>query len=247
MRIAILILLITLSACGQLTKSFPTKKEIKIDSVDFIYIKKNQIDNDSLRFNLDQTKMFVNNWNDSKSIGLSKYFPQFWIVAKMTNGSIRTFRTNNNNIKENNDWTFSIGDSSFISSLWENNKNPFLKPDQFNPITFLNAVSRNSRSKTGSFIIPITMFDNFPIDWVKKEHIDTLISVLNSKDTCGCILNPLSSFIPNDYADKGGYAAIFIKAFRDKKPVSFGLHSCPKVDEQLNEELINWWSKEKIK
>jgi hypothetical protein len=247
MRITILILLITFSACGQLKMSLHDKKEIKIDSVDFIYLKKNQLDNDSIRINSDQVKIFVNHWNDSKTLGLSKYVPEFYIVAKMTYGSIRTFRTNKNKIKENNDWTFSIGDSMFISSLWEYHKNPFLKPDQFSPITFLKAVSRNSKSKTGSLIIPITMFDNFPIDWVKKEYIDTLISIINSKDTCGCFLNPLSSYIPNDYADKGGYAAIFIKAFRDKKNVSFGLHSCPKVDEQLNKELINWWSKERIK
>src|SRR5437763_772405 len=124
MRITILILLITFSACGRLKMSLSDKKEIKIDSVDFIYLKKNQLDNDSIRINLDETKKFVNHWNDSKILGLSKYVPEFWIVAKMTNGSSRTFRTNKNKIKENNDWTFSIGDSMFISSLWENHKNP---------------------------------------------------------------------------------------------------------------------------
>lgn len=247
MRILLLILLFTLSTCGKLIKSPPYKKEIKIDSIDFVYIKKNQMDIDSIRLNLNQTKMFVYEWNKSKSIGLCKYLPEFWIVAKMTNGQTRTFRTNKNSIKENNDWTYSIGDSLFISSLWEYHKNPFLRPDQFNPISFLNAVSRKIKTGNDSFIIPITMFDNFPIDWIKKEHIDTLISILNSKDTCGCFLNPLSSYIPSDFANKGGYAAVFIRAYRDKKPVKFGLYSCPKIDERLNKELINWWNKEKYK
>lgn len=124
MRILILILFFTLSACGQLTKSLPYKKEIKTDSVAFVYIKKNQMDNDSIRLNLNQSKKFIYEWNESKSIGLCKYLPEFWIIAKMTNGQTRTFRTNKNNIKENNDWTYSIGDSLFISSLWDYHKNP---------------------------------------------------------------------------------------------------------------------------
>ena len=90
------------------------------------------------------------------------------------------------------------------------------------------------------------MVDEFPIDWVKKEQIDTLVSMLNSNDTCECFLNPLSSTIPNDVAEKGGYAAIFIKAFKEKKAVSFGLYSCPKVNKELNKELITWWNKTKM-
>ena len=91
----------------------------------------------------------------------------------------------------------------------------------------------------------MTTIDKFPIDWVKKEHIETLLNMLDSKDSCGCFLNPLSSYIPNGFAEKGAYAAIFIKAYKDKQAVSFGLYACPKVDEKLNEKLINWWNETK--
>ncbi len=89
------------------------------------------------------------------------------------------------------------------------------------------------------------MIDKFPIDWVKREHIDTLITMLDSKNSCGCFLNPLSSYIPNGFAERGAYAAIFIKSYKDKQPVSFGLYACPKIDEKLNKELIDWWKKTK--
>jgi hypothetical protein len=247
MRISTLILLVLLSACSHSTKSFHDKKDIVIDSIDFVYIKKNQIDNDSIRLNLDQTRIFVCEWNASKPTGLSKFRPEYWIIAKMTNGTIRTFRANRNNIKENDDFSFIIEDSLLFSTFYEYHKNPFLKPEQFNPLSFLKAVSYNNRPIARSLRIPITMFDDFPRDWVKKEHIDTLISFLDSKDTCCCFLNPLSSYIPSDYALKAGYAALFIEAYRNNESVKLGLHSCPKIDTQLNKELIDWWNKEKNK
>lgn len=241
------ILFLTLYACGQSTKSLSNKKEIKIDSVDFIYMKKNQNDQDSVRLNFEQTKMFVDKWNDSKSIGLCKYISEYWVRIILKDGSARTFWINSANIKENNDWTYSTGDSLFIASLWRGQEYSFPRPDQYDPFSFLDAVLRKVKIQTGSFSPGITMVDEFPVNWVKKEHIAKLISIINSKDTCGCFLNPLSSYIPSDYADKGGYAAVFIKAYRDKKPVVFGLYSCPRVNEQLNKELINWWNKEKNK
>ena len=124
-------------------------------------------------------------------------------------------------------------------------KYSFSTLDQYDPITFIDAVSRTIEVNNGLSSVGISMVDEFPIDWVKEEHIDTLISMLNSKDTCGCYLNPLSSYIPNDFADKGGYAGIFIKAYKERKPVSLGLYLCPKVDQKLNEELVSWWEKQK--
>ncbi len=59
-------------------------------------------------------------------------------------------------------------------------------------------------------------------------------------------LNPLSSALPRgELAEKGGYAGIFLKAFKEKQKVDLGLYSCPKVDEKLNAELIKWWNERK--
>ncbi|ACF13481.1 hypothetical protein Ctha_1016 [Chloroherpeton thalassium ATCC 35110] len=241
MKILLPILFISLSACGQNKSTILSDKQpIRIDSVETVYIKKSSIDNDSIKLNYGQTKAFIDKWNNSESIGLYKYLPDYWIILIGKDGSFRKFRTNKDKINEKNDWAFSIGDTSFIESIWKSNT-LFSIPEQYDPISFIKAVSRAIKVNEGYFSVGITMVDKFPNDWVKREHIDTLISMIDSKDTCGCFLNPLSSYIPSGCAEKGGYAALFIKSFMDNKPVSFGLYACPKVDKKLNEELISWW------
>lgn len=59
-------------------------------------------------------------------------------------------------------------------------------------------------------------------------------------------LHTLSSYIPTGFAEKGGYAGIFINSFKERKRVDLGLYSCPKVNEDLNEELRNWWNERKF-
>jgi len=245
MKILLLLLFLNLTAYGQKnSKKYSEKHLIQIDSVETIYIKKSSIDNDSIRLNEAQKKDFIDKWNSSESIGLYKYLPDYWIIITEKDGSIRKFRTNKDKIKESNDWAFSLGDTSFIASLWQSN-NSFPRPEQYDPITFIQTVSGIVESDRKKFISCMTMIDKFPVDWVKREHIDTLITMLDSKDSCGCFINPLSSYIPDGFAEKGAYAAIFVKSYKDKQPVSFGLYACPKIDEKLNKELIDWWRKTK--
>jgi hypothetical protein len=245
MKILLPLLLLTLTTYGQNnSKKLSEKRPIQIDSVETIYIKKSSINEDSIRLNEVQKKTFIDKWNSSKSIGPYKYLPDYCIIITEKNGSIRKFRTNKNKIKESNDWAFSIGDTSFIASLWQSH-NPFPRPEQYDPITFIQAMSKIGKWDRKKFIPCMTMVDEFPVDWVKREHIDTLITMLDSKDSCGCFLNPLSSYIPNGFAEKGAYAAIFIKSYKDNQAVSFGLYACPKIDEKLNKELIDWWKKTK--
>lgn len=122
----------------------------------------------------------------------------------------------------------------------------FPRPEQFTPITFLNSVSEQNDASNGHFTPSMSMIEEFPLGWVRIEHIDTLISLLDSKDKCGCFVNPLSSNLPTGYAEKGGYAAAFINSYKNNVAVDFGLYSCPKVDRQLNEELLEWWAKERV-
>ncbi len=245
MKKLLIILFLTLSACRQNNSRILSEKHpIQIDSVETVYIKKSSIDDDSIKLNEGQIKAFIDKWNSSESVGLYKYLPDYWIIITEKNGTIRKFRTNKDKIKETNDWTFSINDTLFIASLWQSN-NPFSRPEQYDPISFIQSVSRIVKSDNKKFIPCMTMIDKFPADWVKREYINTLMTMLDSKDSCGCFLNPLSSYIPSGFAEKGAYAAIFIKSYKDKQPVSFGLYACPKIDEKLNKELIDWWSKTK--
>ncbi|CAN5544684.1 hypothetical protein BH10BAC2_BH10BAC2_37860 [soil metagenome] len=92
------------------------------------------------------------------------------------------------------------------------------------------------------------MYDDFPDFWVNANDIDTLITLVESKQKCYCFLNPLSSHIPfGDSADLGGYVIRIIKAYKENRRLSFGLYSCPKTNEKDAEELIKWWASQKQK
>ncbi|NVN95853.1 MAG: hypothetical protein HXX18_11275 [Bacteroidetes bacterium] len=127
------------------------------------------------------------------------------------------------------------------ASLQEKGDNViWMTPKQFTPISFLNAVVRKNDKDT--LINVITMVDDFPIDWVKKSDIDTLMTLIKSTKRCNCFLNPLSSYIPtNISADIGGYAIIFVNSFRQKTKIKMGLYSCPKTEKQSVEKLTKWW------
>ena len=66
------------------------------------HIKKRLNETDSIRLNNEQTELFVREWNNATSEGLYKMGPEFWIIVKLKNDSIRKFRTNSNLIKEKN-------------------------------------------------------------------------------------------------------------------------------------------------
>ncbi len=116
----------------------------------------------------------------------------------------------------------------------------WLTPKEFNPISFINAVTKKNEDDT--LINVITMTGQFPDNWVKSSDIDTLMTLISSTKKCNCFLNPLSSYIPtNDNAEIGGYAIIFINSFRQKSNIDLGLYSCPKTDKKTVEEIKKWW------
>ena len=195
--------------------------------------------------NQEQTVRFITAWNKSKSEGRQTVKPEFWVILKLKNDSIRTFRTSKNLIKEVSDWTYSLSDETLISSFWQSDDS-FKKPENYSPMSFIEKVSSVVKTNKNTLNIGIKMIDDFPTDWVKEEHIEQLMILLDSKKTCGCYLNPLSSYIPrDDFGEIGGYAAIFIQAFKENKKVQLGLYSCPKVDEELNVALRKWWREKK--
>ena len=240
-----ILIIVILSSCTDSKKSVQVQKKIDIEKVDYIHIKKALYGTDSIRLNNEQIELFVTEWNNAKSEGLYKIGPEFWIILNLKNDSIRKFRANRNLIKEKSDWTYSISDSTLINSFWIPTYS-FLKPNQSNPISFIEGASETLKTEKDTVQIGLMMTDEFSDDWVKEEHIEYLISILQSKEVCGCFINPLSSYLPfDDFAEKGGFAGIFIKAYKENQKVSLGLYSCPKVDEKLNAELINWWKERK--
>ncbi|OBX17465.1 hypothetical protein ES675_16335 [Bizionia algoritergicola] len=110
---------VILSSCVDSKKSIQVQTKIDIELIENIYIKKRLNETDSIRLNNKQTELFVTEWNIATSEGLYKMGPEFWIIVKLKNDSIRKFRTNRNLIKEKNDWTYSVSDSTLVSSFWK--------------------------------------------------------------------------------------------------------------------------------
>jgi hypothetical protein len=136
--------------------------------------------------------------------------------------------------------TYKKGDSSPVSTSVDTSAlhGSWLTPESMTPLQFLATIKQKDSS------VPLgvlTMLDSFPEDWAKKKDIDTLIKLVNSREKCYCFLNPLSSHIPNDSADLGGYAIQLIESYKGKKKLSFGLYACPKTNKIQADKLVSWW------
>jgi hypothetical protein len=116
----------------------------------------------------------------------------------------------------------------------------FPSAKEYTPLGFIKAAKKTVNDNPLNFI---NTQNDFPEDWITPEDIDSLISIIDSKEKCNCYKNPLSSYIPNDSAETGGFAIEFIKAFKENKKVDLGLYSCPKVNKEEAEELKKWWRK----
>ncbi len=131
--------------------------------------------------------------------------------------------------------------SNHIDNLNHNQETPnILTPDQFTPLSLINAVTLNKEKD--SLVNVITLSDNFPIDWVKSTDLDTLITLIKSTIKTKCLVNYLSSNIPTNNADIGGYAISFINSFRNKTKIKIGLYNCPKTNKESVEEIMIWWA-----
>jgi hypothetical protein len=113
-----------LISCGQKGEHFCDKRS-KIDfrEVNKIEIKNNPLGRNKLpaeikQLTTEQSKLFVEKWNKSESVGLCKYLLQYSIYVTFKDGSKRTFRINGRIIKENNDYGYSIEDEKFFDNLW---------------------------------------------------------------------------------------------------------------------------------
>jgi hypothetical protein len=103
---------------------------------------------------------------------------------------------------------------------------------------FLDAIKTRGAPKYLNFL---SAEKTFPIDWIKASDVDTLMSLIESKEKCRCILNPGSSYIPiNEKADLGGYAILLLNSYKHKESVGFNLWACPKTDKAAVANLLNW-------
>ncbi len=83
-----------------------------------------------------------------------------------------------------------------------------------------------------------TISGDFPDGWIQESHVSELLALLGSTEPSACYVNVLSSFLPSDSAEAGGFARLFLEAYLAESAVDLGLYSCPLVDAERNEEII---------
>lgn len=114
----------TITACVKTKTTSDFKKfKLAVESINFIEIRKNVSQSDSLenqtkRLTNEHKKLFTDKFNNAKSIGLRKAFPLYIINVHLNDSTKRSFRINGQCIKENNDFCFDLGDSMFIEKIW---------------------------------------------------------------------------------------------------------------------------------
>ena len=215
----------------------PNKKTplaIELESIEEVFLTQKFNGKDTVILSKEQIEQVINQWNNSESEGMYKMMTQFWLGIKLKNDSVRTFRINNQLMKEHGDWAFSISDTTIFNTIWES-KNRFLKISDFTPLSFINTICKTKQPFGKTF------FGDFPENWVKEEHLDSLFQLIYSKDTCSCYINAYSSYIPSASSEKGGFARAFIELYRKNGQINFGHTLCPIVDNKLNYELRMWW------
>jgi hypothetical protein len=136
-------------------------------------------------------------------------------------------------------------------------KNEIFKPKtQIDTNKTLNIKDLNARKFIQLFIEKydqkrglncVTLSGDFPKNWVKKEDVEYLISILNSNQKCCGYMNPFSSFISGDNAEVGGFAIIFLNSYITNSKIELGLNSNPKVDKKESEKIMYWYNNLKKK
>jgi hypothetical protein len=135
---------------------------------------------------------------------------------------------------------YTIGDTSEYEIT--TSKATWLTPRKMTLPSFLKRVSGVNNNHPDAIVIK----DDFPGSWLTYSAVDTLITLVKSKEKCNCIVNPLSSYVLfSDSSDLGGYAIALIKSYKNKQKLSVGLYSCPKTNNEEADELIQWWAEAK--
>jgi hypothetical protein len=106
---------------------------------------------------------------------------------------------------------------------------------EYSPIGFIKELKKENNFNVFS------TEDDLSKNWIKRTDLDSLISLVDSNESCSCYLNPLSSYIPKDSAEVGGFAIEFLKAFKENRKVNLGSYCCPKVDKKEAVELKDWF------
>lgn len=114
-----------------------------------------------------------------------------------------------------------------------------LRIKNLRPKEFIEICEKNY--KENSKLNFVTFSGDFEENWVTKNDLEYLISVINSKQKCCGYMNVFSSFISSENAEVGGFALIFLKSFKEKSIINLGLNSNPKFDKTESGKILTWY------
>lgn len=114
-------------------------------------------------------------------------------------------------------------------------------PKSYNALSLLASIKfKEGEDKTFNIF---QIVNEFPENWVKFEDIEKLTKLIDSKEKCKYLVNPLSSNIPiGEKATIGGFAVLLIKSFKNKTKIDIGLYYCPETSEKEIVDMKKWWS-----
>lgn len=115
----------------------------------------------------------------------------------------------------------------------------FLSPKDFTPKSFITLLTEKYNKDTK--VNTITMAGEFPNKWVKPKDVEYLISIMRSKQRCCSYMNVFSSYFPDQKAEVGGFAIIFLKSYISNTKVNLGLTCSPNSDPKEIQKIENWY------
>lgn len=127
----------------------------------------------------------------------------------------------------------------------ENTKEEYatwVKMDEVSVKDFVEALKVEDRKPNVPEVL--TVMGQADPDWVKKEDIGYLMSLIDSKHDAKCVMRMISSNMGSGQRPTlGDQVILLIESYRNKKAFPEGLTVCGDFDEAKREELREWWEK----
>lgn len=134
-------------------------------------------------------------------------------------------------------------DSQDVDSLWRKvSVNEFYL--RYTPIDYLNVLVVDFKNRNGINVFTLTPAPN---DWIKEEHIESLMKCIFRTDSTKSIMSVYSSYLPGDkYSSVGREAQNLIRCYRQKTNYPDFLNSFGPPDRLRAKELVAWWNEYKL-
>ncbi|PXY45660.1 hypothetical protein [Flavobacterium hydrophilum] len=127
-----------------------------------------------------------------------------------------------------------------IEDLTRKEYSKTLSPKNLDPKSFIILFTEKYKKHTKFNCI--SMAGEFPEDWVKPKDVEYLISIMQSKQKCCSYMNIFSSYFPDDEAEIGGFAIIFLNSYISNTKINLGLACSPKTNTKEIQKIAKWYN-----